>query len=76
MNGKKRSMESQRNQNQAKIGSMYSYTKNEPVPEVCVTSKNTAGARRVIAGLSQGCVPIAVEVGRHTGTPYIERVYK
>ena len=29
--------------------------------------------RRVIAGLRLGCLPLAVEVGRYTGTPYLER---
>ena len=43
--------------------------KNEPVPEICVTSNNSAGTRSVVAGLRLGCVPVAVEVGRYTGTP-------
>ena len=53
---------------------MYRRIKKEPVPEIYVASKNSAGVRRVIAGLRLGCLPLAVEVGRYTGTPYIERV--
>ena len=54
---------------------VYIYMKNEPVPEICVTSNNSAEARSVVSGLRLGCMQIAVEVGRYTGTPYIERVY-
>ena len=39
-----------------------------------VATKNSAGVRRVIAGPRLRCLPLAVEVGRYTGTPYIERV--
>ena len=53
---------------------MYRRIKKEPVPEIYVASKNSVGVRRVIAGLRLGCLPLAVEVGRYTGTPYIERV--
>ena len=53
---------------------MYRRIKKEPAPEIYVVSKNSVGVRRVIAGLRLGCLPLAVEVGRYTGTPYIERV--
>ena len=52
---------------------MYRRIKKEPAPELYVASKNSAGVRRVIAGLRLGCLPLAVEVGRYTGTPYKER---
>ena len=53
---------------------MYSRIKKEPVPEIYVASKNSVRVRRVIAGLRLGCLPLAVEVDRYTGTSYIERV--
>ena len=34
------------------------------------------GGRRVMMGLWAGCLPLAVEVGRCTGTSYSERVYR
>ena len=54
---------------------MYRQVK-EPVPEIPLreASKNSAGVRRTIAGLRLGCLPLAVEVGRYTGTSYTERV--
>ena len=48
----------------------------EPVPEIPLgeASKNSTGVRRVIAELRLGYLPLAVEVGRYTGTSYTERV--
>ena len=53
---------------------MYRKIKKEPAPEIYVASKNSVGVRRVIAGLRLGCLPLAVEVGRYTCTPYTDRV--
>ena len=53
---------------------MYRKIKKEPAPEIYVASKNSAGVRRVIAGLRLRRLPLAVEGVRYTGTPYPERV--
>ena len=52
---------------------MYRRIKKEPVPEIYVAAKKSVGVRRVIAGLRLGCLPLAVELGRYTGTPYLHR---
>ena len=48
--------------------------KHDPCTEKYLVTVNSLGGRRVMAGLRAGCLPLAVEVGRYTGTPYSERV--
>ena len=53
---------------------LYRQIKHNPCTEKYLITMNSLGGRRVMAGLRFGCLPLAVEVGRYTGTPYRERV--
>ena len=53
---------------------LYRQIKQNPCTEKYLITMNSLGGRRVMAGLRVGCLPLAVEVGRYTGTPYSERV--
>ncbi len=53
---------------------LYRQIKHNPCTEKYLITMNSLGGRRVMAGLRVGCLPLAVEVGRYTGTPYRERV--
>ena len=53
---------------------LYRRIKHNPCTEKYLITMNSLGGRRVMAGLRFGCLPLAVEVGRYTGTPYRERV--
>ena len=53
---------------------LYRQIKHNPCTEKYLITMNSLGDRRVMAGLRFGCLPLAVEVGRYTGTPYRERV--
>ena len=52
---------------------IYRKIKNELTTESYVANEWSVGVRRVLAGLRAGCLPLAVETGRYTGTPYCQR---
>ena len=52
----------------------YRQIKNDPSTEICLTTMNSLGGRRVIMGLQAVCLPLAVEVGRYTGVSHRQRV--
>ena len=53
---------------------LYRPIKDNPCTEKYLITMNSLAGRRVMARLWFGCLPLAVEVGRYTGTPYSERV--
>ena len=53
---------------------LYRQIKHGPGTEDYLFTMRSLGGRRVMAGLRAGCLPLAVEVGRYTGTPCSDRV--
>ena len=53
---------------------LYRQIKHNPCTDKYLINMNSLDGRRVMAGLRVGCLPLAVEVGRYTGTPFSERV--
>ena len=53
---------------------IYRHIKNTLATERYILNTKSVGERRVMAGLRMGCLPLAVETGRYSGTPYQERV--
>ena len=41
--------------------------------ESYVANEQSVGVRRVMAGLRVGCLPLDVQTGRYTGTPYCQQ---
>ena len=50
---------------------LYRQIEHNPCTEKYLITMNSLGGRRAMAGLRVGCLPLAVEVGRYTGTPYM-----
>ena len=53
---------------------LYRKIKTNPTVENYVSHTRSLGERRVMAGLRMGCLPLAVETGRYTNTPFGERL--
>ena len=56
--------------------SVYRVLKPNPGTENYVMEHLPVNVRRVVAGLRMGCLPLEVETGRYTGTPYEQRICK
>ena len=50
---------------------LYNYILHRELPKC---NLNSLGGRMVMMGLWAGCLPLAMEAVRYTGTPYSERV--
>ena len=53
---------------------LYRKIKTNPTVENYVSHTRSVGERRVMVGLRTGCLPLAVETGRYTSTPFGERL--
>ena len=53
---------------------LYCNIKPNPVVEHYASHSRSVGGRHVMAGLRVGCLPLVVETGRYTNTPYRERL--
>ena len=52
---------------------IYRNIKSDLVTESYVTNEWCVGVMRVLAGLQTGFMPLGVEAGQYTGTPYCQR---